>query len=327
MQSIKHLFLDQEAPSGRLVRGLAALGAATAGQLAKPTALGRSTVSTLLSELRDAGIIIDIDARTGGFGRPSQLLSLDPALGRCAGVLLGLGEVRIVICDLTHAVLSDVWIEIERDYTPEQAPDQVRDSLIVECEALGLAIRDLLGLGVAVSAPLSHEGKVLNGDVLPTWCGVDIAEIFSTRLECPLMPENESHCGALAEMTWGAAAGEKDSCSTNSTSASAGRSCATARSIAVSAAAPPNSAISFSIRMAACAAAGVAAACNPMSAAIIWRATPRPSPAIRSPSTSSSSATREGRLGYKRLIEDAAEKVGHGHHLVDPQSPSFHHRR
>jgi predicted NBD/HSP70 family sugar kinase len=125
-------------------------------------------------------------------------------------VLLGLGEIRIVICDLTHAVLSDVWIPIRRDYTPEEAADQVKDSLTTQCASLGLMIGDLLGVGLAISAPLSYDGKVLNGDVLPTWGGVDLAEIFSSRIDCPLHAENESHCGALAEMTWGAAVGEKD---------------------------------------------------------------------------------------------------------------------
>jgi predicted NBD/HSP70 family sugar kinase len=210
MQNIKDLFLDQDSPAGRLVRAMAALGAATAGQLVKSTGLGRSTVSTILSELKDADIVIDVEAKTNGFGRPSQLLSLNPVSGRCAGVLLGLGEIRIVICDLTHAVLSDVWLPIRRDYTPEDAAEQIRDNLTVQCASLGITIKDLLGVGLAISAPLSYDGKVLNGDVLPTWGGVDLAEIFSSRIDCPLHAENESHCGALAEMTWGAAMGEKD---------------------------------------------------------------------------------------------------------------------
>jgi predicted NBD/HSP70 family sugar kinase len=210
MQNIKDLFLDQESPAGRLVRAMAALGAATAGQLVKSTGIGRSTISTLLSELRDAEIVIDVEAKTSGFGRPSQLLSLNPASGRCAGVLLGLGEIRIVICDLTHAVLSDIWLPIHRDYTPEEAADQIRDTLTTQCASLGLGIPDLLGVGLAISAPLSYDGKVMNGDVLPTWGGVDLADIFSSRIDCPLHAENESHCGALAEMTWGAAIGETD---------------------------------------------------------------------------------------------------------------------
>lgn len=210
MSDVTALFRDQEAPAGRIVRAIAAIGAATAGQLVKSTGLARSTVSTLLSELKDSGIVLDLDTRSGGFGRPSQLLSLNPGTGRCAGVLLGLGEIRIVICDLAHTVLSDVWFEMRRDYTPEAAAGQIRDNLTHQCAALGLAIKDLLGVGFAISAPLSYDGRVLNGDVLPTWGGVDLAAIFSSQLDCPLHAENESHCGALAEMTWGAAIGEKD---------------------------------------------------------------------------------------------------------------------
>lgn len=210
MQDVKELFRDQEAPAGRIVRAIAAIGAATATQLVKSTGLARSTVSTLLSELKDGGIVLDLDTKSNGFGRPSQLLSLNPGTGRCAGVLLGLGEIRIVVCDLAHTVLSDVWFEMRRDYTPEEAAEQVEANLTRECASLGLAIKDLLGVGLAISAPLSYDGRVLNGDVLPTWGGVDLAAIFSKHLDCPLHAENESHCGALAEMTWGAAIGEKD---------------------------------------------------------------------------------------------------------------------
>lgn len=210
MKQINTLFIDQDSPAGRIVRAIAALGAATAGQLVASTGLARSTVSTLLTELREAGVVIDVETKSTGFGRPSQLLSLNPASGRCAGVLLGLGEIRICICDLTHAVLSDVWLPIHLDYTPAEAAESVRKSLAAQCASLGISISDLLGVGLAVSAPLSYDGKVLNGSILPTWGGVDIAGTFSSQLDCSLHAENESHCGALAEMTWGAAVGEKD---------------------------------------------------------------------------------------------------------------------
>jgi len=210
MQDITQLFLDREAPSGRIVRAIAAIGSTTAIQLVQSTGLARSTVSTLLSELKDSGIVLDLSTKSNGFGRPSQLLSLNPETGRCAGVLLGLGEIRIVICDLAHSVLSDVWFEMPRDYAPEAAAQQIKANLARECALLSFAIADLLGVGLAISAPLSYDGRVLNGDVLPTWGGVNIAALFSDYLDCPIHAENESHCGALAEMTWGAAIGEKD---------------------------------------------------------------------------------------------------------------------
>lgn len=207
-QDIRDVFADTNAPAGRIVRAIAAIGATTATHLVKETGLARSTVSTLLTELKERGIVLDSETRRSGFGRPSQLLSLNPSTGRCAGVLLGLGEIRIVICDLAHTVLSDVWFEIRRDYTPDEAALRIRSSLDQQCGAIEIETRELLGIGLAISAPVSYEGRVLNGSILPTWSGIDIAGLFSAQLDCPIHAENESHCGALAEMTWGAAIGE-----------------------------------------------------------------------------------------------------------------------
>lgn len=208
MHEFRELFVDREAPAGRIVRAIAATGSVSATQLVKSTGLARSTVSTVLTDLKDRGFVLEGETRSAGFGRPTQLVSLNPTQGFCAGVLFGLGEVRVAVCDLAHTVVSDFWFEMPRDYTPSDAAARVRAQLEQECAKLGIRTTDLLGVGLAVSAPVSYEGEVLNGSILPTWCGIDIAEVFSSEIDCPIYAENESHCGALAEMTWGAAVGE-----------------------------------------------------------------------------------------------------------------------
>ncbi len=208
MHEFKEIFADREAPAGRVVRAIAAIGSVSATQLVKSTGLARSTVSTVLTDLKDRGIVLEGETRSAGFGRPTQLLSLNPTQGFCAGILFGLGEVRVAICDLAHTVVSDFWFEMPQDYTPSDAAVRVRLQLEEECDKLGIATSELLGVGLAVSAPVSYEGQVLNGSILPTWCGIDIAQVFSREIDCPIFAENESHCGALAEMTWGAAVGE-----------------------------------------------------------------------------------------------------------------------
>lgn len=208
MNQLKELFDERDAPAGKIIRALAAFGQVSATQLVQSTGLARSTVSTILTDLKDRGLVLEGETVSAGFGRPTQMVSLDPAQGFCAGVLLGLGEVRVALCDLAHTVVSDIWLEMPHDYTPGDAVLRVRHLLEEECTRLGISIPDLLGVGLAVSAPISYEGKVLNGSILPTWCGIDIAEVFSPEIGCPIFVENESHCGALAELTWGAATGE-----------------------------------------------------------------------------------------------------------------------
>ncbi|RWC33523.1 MAG: ROK family protein [Mesorhizobium sp.] len=284
-------------------------GSATATQLVKSTGLARSTVSTLLSELKDGRIVLDLDTKSNGFGRPSQLLSLNPGTGRCAGVLLGLGEIRIVICDLAHTVLSDVWFEMRRDYTPEEAAGQIKDNLTRQCASLGLAIKDLLGVGLAISAPLSYDGRVLNGDVLPTWGGVDLAAIFSKHLDCPLHAENESHCGALAEMTWGAAIGEKDFVLYKFDLGAIVRDGVVQRGFNGSAAEFGHIVLDPQGSLCRCGNRGClqtfAGGYHLMQHAEKFGGQPVTIDQFIE-------RTREGRLGYSRLIEDAAEKAGWG---------------
>lgn len=208
MHEFKALFSDGEAPAGKIVRAIAATGSVSATQLVRTTGLARSTVSTVLTDLKERGIVLEGETRSAGFGRPTQLVSLNPTQGFCAGVLFGLGEVRVAVCDLAHTVISDFWFEMPRDYTPADAAVRLRHQLELECARLGIVTSDLLGVGLAVSAPVSYEGQVLNGSILPTWSGIDIAQVFSAEITCPIFAENESHCGALAEMTWGAAVGE-----------------------------------------------------------------------------------------------------------------------
>lgn len=72
MVGIRESFEDQASPAGRIVRAIAAIGSATATQLVKSTGLARSTVSTLLTELKDGGIVLDTDTKSNGFdGRRS----------------------------------------------------------------------------------------------------------------------------------------------------------------------------------------------------------------------------------------------------------------
>jgi predicted NBD/HSP70 family sugar kinase len=206
---LRPLLTDPDLPGARIVRAMAITGATTAVELVKATGLARSTISQALAQLRKAGLILDADAPSSGMGRPTVLCSLNPEAGRCAGVLFGLDEIRIAICDMAHSVLSDRSVPIAHDYDPRTALALVQAELGRDCAALGIRIADLLGIGLAISAPVSETGLVMGSSIL-NWAGVDLVELCAHALPCPVHADNESHCGALAEMTWGAAVGEPD---------------------------------------------------------------------------------------------------------------------
>jgi predicted NBD/HSP70 family sugar kinase len=123
-------------------------------------------------------------------------------------VLLGLVEIHITLCDAARHVLSEDHIHLTESYTPTDAADVVAPILHRHCADRGITVSELAGLGLAVSAPVSRDGTVLFGSLLRAWNGVRIGQLFHDRLGSLVHVDNESHCGALYEMTWGAAKGE-----------------------------------------------------------------------------------------------------------------------
>jgi len=201
------LFYEQEldSPVAKVVRALSGHGSVSTSQIVRATGLARSTVSTILSDLKRSQLVIEVDARNSGPGRPAMAFSLRPEAGTCVGALLGEKGVRIIVADVAHNVVADITIPLDRDYAPAKAARVVRHLIEDLYNEHSLAYAGLLGIGFAVSSPLTADGHVMRNTTLPTWKGVDLKSAFEPTLQKPIFAANESHCAALAEMMWGAA--------------------------------------------------------------------------------------------------------------------------
>lgn len=199
-------FADKpESAASRIVNSLAILGEATAAELVKETQLSRSSISSLLTELREANVVFEVRQERSGLGRPTVKLALNPKLGICAGVLLGHGEIHVGICDVTHQILSEEIFLVDPNYSAEEAALVVAQLLAKHCSTIGKDVLELIGVGLAISAPIGPKGRVVYSSILPSWAGKNIGELFAQQLPCPIHIENESNCAAFAEMMWGAA--------------------------------------------------------------------------------------------------------------------------
>jgi predicted NBD/HSP70 family sugar kinase len=200
--------------AGRIVRILSEYGALSATQIARISWLAKSTVSTALSELRRSGMVVEsseAEGRAGGVGRPATLLTLNPQAGTCVGILVGFDHIQVIVADVSHAVLFDESVQVDDDYSPEHAVEQVRGLVAKAYDVPGFSKESLLGVGIAVGSPVNPtSGRVLRAGGVPTWAGIDIRTIFEPDFDRPVFADNESNCAAIAEMTWGAAVGHED---------------------------------------------------------------------------------------------------------------------
>ena len=90
----------------RVIQALQVLGVTSRAELARRTGLSRSTVSKIVAELQDEGMVVDRDADgarpAAQGGRPPDLISLDPPAGLAVGIDFGKRHLAVAVADLSH---------------------------------------------------------------------------------------------------------------------------------------------------------------------------------------------------------------------------------
>jgi predicted NBD/HSP70 family sugar kinase len=203
---------QRRANRARVVRALRERGAQSRRTLAE-IGLSRSTVTSVVEELIDAGTVTEVagsrDAR--GTGRPPTLVGLKGTLGVAVGVEVANGVVRAAVCNTAQELLLHDSVPMD-DHTPPEATLKTVGALVGHMlDRLGLARGDVLGVGVAMPGPIQRRSG-LNGraTTLKPWVNVNPHAAAAEVLRMPLVVGNDANFAALAEITWGAARGLRD---------------------------------------------------------------------------------------------------------------------
>jgi predicted NBD/HSP70 family sugar kinase/biotin operon repressor len=189
----------------RVVDELRRRGNASRGEIADATGLSRTTVTTLVADLQERGLVIETGAANGrGRGRPPVQLRLDPGAGAAIGVDFDHSYVHVAVADLSASVLGERRVELDVDDAPAKALD-VAAALGHELVArAGLDPRRVVGAGMGLPGPLGTSA------ILRGWAELDPAKELTKRLGVTATVGNDANLGALAELTLGAARGMQD---------------------------------------------------------------------------------------------------------------------
>ena len=187
-------------------------GGVSQSEVTRLTGLSRSTVSTLIGELRSTGLLSELDpngARGGAQGgRPAALLALAPSAGYAVGIDFGHSHVRVAVADLAHRILCEREEALAVDVDPVRCLDAAAELVRETLQSAGVATSAVIGVGVGVPGPVDHRnGRVGSTSILPGWLGIRPADEIQRRLELPAVVDNDANIGALAEASWGAARG------------------------------------------------------------------------------------------------------------------------
>lgn len=182
-------------------------GQLSQADIARATGLSRTTVSTLVAELKEAGLIssVSLQRTHDRGGRPGIRLVLSDPIQFVAGIDFGHSHVNVALADVAHNVLAEKHRELDVNHRAADALDTAAcmfDEVLAE---LGLERRQVVAAGIGIPGPVDRaRGTAGSATILPDWVGLNIASEMRKRMGVPVEIENDANLGALAELTWGA---------------------------------------------------------------------------------------------------------------------------
>ena len=200
----------------RLLQTLLRHPARSRADIGRSLGLSRATVTALLSELEQEGMVEQqadelSDERRRTIGRPPLQVSLSRTAAYAVGLDFGHRHIHCAVCDLSGEIVSDQWAGIDVDDHPKASLDLAHKLTVAALEEAEVAREHVIGVGVGLAAPVDAlHGAVHSDGILPGWDAIQPAVELQQRLGLPVQLENDANAGAMGEHLFGAGRGVAD---------------------------------------------------------------------------------------------------------------------
>lgn len=190
-------------------------GARSRASIAARTGLTRATVSSLVAELEERGLVHEVGL-TGErrSGRPATLVEIDGRSVVSIGLEINVGHIAAVALDLSGRELVHRRRALEADQVPL---DAVVRSLVSMAKATLRDVREETGtnaIGISLAVPGTVDRSTNTVAVAPNigWRDIPLADTLRTSLgvDVPIVLDNGANLAAIAEHRLGEFAGVSD---------------------------------------------------------------------------------------------------------------------
>jgi predicted NBD/HSP70 family sugar kinase len=177
-------------------------------ELSELSGLSSGTVTNVVAELLQEGIVIESGIEASQGGRPRSILTINPHNGYFIGVEVGDTLIRVELFDLTlHKLGAVAYPTVLSENQPEQVVEYIDQGVKAVLAEAGVALENVLGVGVSVGGIVEQVEHVFA--YLPSWGWrrVPLATLLEERFHIPIYLENATKVMAQAESLFGAGQG------------------------------------------------------------------------------------------------------------------------
>lgn len=185
-------------------------------QLARRTSLSSTTITKLIAELLEQGIVVEettaeqeerLSGEPRAVGRPRTALRLLPDARFTLGIHIGIGVVRVALANLHAGLVHNQLMEFDISQPAWQTMEAIAGLAEQVIAASQVDPQRILGVGIGSSGLTDHRRGVAVLAPNLGWKQVPLRQFFETRLGLPVIVDNNVRAMALGEAMYGAGKG------------------------------------------------------------------------------------------------------------------------
>jgi predicted NBD/HSP70 family sugar kinase len=182
-------------------------GALSRTEIAVQSNLSMPTISGIVAELIEAGLVFEQSTGASTGGRRPVLVAFNPKAGYVIGVKLTETMVIGVLTDLNASVVAHHSAAIHG-----HAPEEIVDTIVMLVETLAPSANGLpvLGVGIGMAAVVDRRREIVRFATYFGWRELPLAHVLEERLGVPVIVDNDVNALAVAEQWFGAGRGVSD---------------------------------------------------------------------------------------------------------------------
>ena len=197
----------QEINRALALRVLQEKGECSRADIAKATGLRQTTITNIVGDLIQSGIVVETSLLRGARGRRSIGLRLNQSLHRIIGIRLVRQQIRAGLFDITCTQHEYIEERISVQEGVQAALGTMKSMIRRLIHLAGDA--EILGIGLGVPGPyLRDSGQIAFMADFPGWEFVSIKDVLAQEFGLQVYIEYDSLAGALAEWWFGGQRGD-----------------------------------------------------------------------------------------------------------------------
>ncbi len=194
-----------------LVLNVLRTGEASRADVVRTTGLSPATVSLIVSELIDSGLVNEVGEGKSSGGRPPLVLRLDDERNYVVGVKLMRHVISLAVTDLrAEVVYSEVVDLAATDREPEPVLSALCRGVKGVLRKAGVGLNQVVGVGIGMAGLVDAETGICRYSPAFGWREVAVATPIAAKLKRPVLVDNDVNTLTVAEQWFGRGHGVND---------------------------------------------------------------------------------------------------------------------